>query len=269
MDPVTTTLVRECIQSQQIKADDPAVQFEHFVNFVVLSDLLSEDFDLEGIATGAGEFGIDGIAIIVNDTLVEDEEQFNDLASSASTLRVKFIFTQAKTSSSFDTGDISKFLLGVEDFFGVSLAFQQNARVMEAFKLKNAIYAQAAKFNRGLPALALYYATVGQWVGDKNLCAARDIHLQRFQTLHMFDNVAFEPLDATKIQKLYFQTRNSFKADIDFQNNVALPPIEGVREAYIGVLSLAEFKKMITDDGGDIRKKLFSITFEIFRAIQQ
>jgi hypothetical protein len=45
-----------------------------------------DEFDVEGLATGAGEFGVDGAAIIVNDTIVEDEEQLEDMAVAAPVL---------------------------------------------------------------------------------------------------------------------------------------------------------------------------------------
>lgn len=257
MDLVTDALVKECLKSQQIENSDPSVRFEHFVNFVVVSDLYGEDFDVEAIATGAGEFGIDGICIIVNDTIVEDVDQFDDLAERAAILTAKFIFIQSKTSPAFDTGDVSKFFLAVRDFFSATMSFKQNERINQAFNLKNAIYAQAAKFTRGLPDVSMHYATTGQWQEDRNLCAARDLHKAQIKELHIFNRIIFEPLDATKIQKLYFQTKNAFKVSVSFQNNIALPSIDGVREAYIGVLALSEFMKMISDEHGEIRRKLF------------
>src|SRR4051812_35020340 len=113
VDAVTQSLLKEFTSSQQIRSNDAAGQFEHFVNYVVVSDLYPEEFDVEKIATGAGEFGIDGILVVVNDTIVDDDEQVDDIAENAATLAVHFIFTQAKTSSSFDAGEMSKFFMAV------------------------------------------------------------------------------------------------------------------------------------------------------------
>lgn len=117
MDPVTSSLLKDFVASQQIGSKDEATQFEHFVNYIVLFDIFAEEFDVEAISTGSGEFGIDGISIIVNDTIIEDEEQLEDLAESCGALAVQFVFTQAKTSKGFDSGDLSKFLIAIEDFF--------------------------------------------------------------------------------------------------------------------------------------------------------
>ncbi len=257
MDPVTQSLLKEFIASQQIVVADQTQQFEHFVNYIIVSDLFSEEFDVEHVATGAGEFGIDGICIIVNDTIIEDEEQLEDLADSASALNVQFVFTQAKTSRSFDTGDIAKFLLAVIDFFGDTLTFVQNERIQSLHRVKSKLYTYAPKFVRGLPKLSLYYATTGSWLDDTNVNAVREAHVATLRDKHIFSSVDFVPVDAARLQKLYFQTKNSLNVTINFPSNIALPTIPGVREAYIGVLAAPEYLKLVTDEHGAVRRRLF------------
>lgn len=257
MDVVTQSLLREFAASQKIDALPQSEQFEAFVNYVVVSDVFPEEFDFASIATGTGEFGLDGLAIIVNDTIVEEEEQLDDLLEHHSTLQVQFIFTQAKTSASFDSGDMSKFFQAVTDFFRSELTFKQNDRIHEMQRIKNKLYVHAAKFLRGLPRLTMFYATTGTWADDQNLCAIRDGFLGQLRNTHMFDSVSFTPLDASRVQKLYFQTRNSYKATIRFPQNLPLPVIPKVRESYIGIISASEYIKMITDDEGNVRRKLF------------
>ena len=257
MDVVTRSLLREFAESQKIEPSSEAEQFEAFVNYVVLSDLYHEEFDFYLLATGAGEFGLDGLAIIVNDVLVDDEEQLDDIIDNSTTLHVQFVFIQTKTSSNFDAGDMSKFFHAVADFFRPQAELRQSERVLELQKVKNKLYENAAKFSRGLPRLSMFYATTGTWADDKNLCAIRDGFLAQLNGLHMLDMVSFNPLDAARVQKLYFQTKNSFKATINFPHNISLPIITNVRESYIGLLSLSEYLKMITDADGNVRRRLF------------
>jgi hypothetical protein len=73
----------------------------------------------------------------------------------------------------------------------------------------------------------------------------------------MFVAASFHPLDATKVQKLYFQTKNGFRVTINFGHNLSLPEIPNVRESYIGLLPIFEYLKMITDDDGNVRRRLF------------
>ena len=171
MDVVTQSLLNEFAASQKIDGQPLSDQFEAFVNYIVVSDLYSEEFDIGLIGTGEGEFGIDGIAIIVNDVIIEDEEQLEDIISHSVALQAQFVFVQSKTTSSFDCGDMSKFFHAVLDFFKKEAQFQQSQRILELQHIKNRLYASAAKFVRGLPKTTLFYATTGTWAEDKNLCA--------------------------------------------------------------------------------------------------
>ncbi|NTW54197.1 MAG: AIPR family protein [Chlorobaculum sp.] len=257
MDVVTQSLLKEFSESQKLNQMRQSEQFEAFINYIVVSDIYAEEFDFGTVSTGQGEFGLDGIAIIMNDVLVDDEEQVDDLINHSPVLQIQFMFIQTKSSSSFDAGEMSKFFQAVIDFFKPEVTFQQNDRIRELQKIKNRIYDAAAKFTRGLPKLSLHYATTGTWTEDKNLCAIRDGFLAQADALHIFNSSTFHPLDAGKIQKLYFQTKNAFRASINFPQNLPLPEIPNVREAYIGLLPISEYAKVITDDEGSVRRRLF------------
>lgn len=257
MDVVTQSLLQDFVQSQKIDGMSQSEQFESFINYIVTSDVYHEEFDFTVLSTGAGEFGIDGIAIIVNDAIVDDEEQLDDIISHSPVLQVQFIFTQSKTSSSFDSGDMSKFFQAVRDFFNETSNFSQSKRILELQIIKNKLYSHAAKFTRGLPKLSLYYATTGTWLNDKNLCAIRDGFYAQADALHMFANTSFHPVDASRVQRLYFQTKNAFQVTIAFGQNISLPVIPKVRESYIGLLPASEYLKMITDEEGNVRRRLF------------
>lgn len=257
MDVVTQSLLKEFAESQKIEGQPQSAQFEAFANYIVVSDIYPEEFDFNVIATGLGEFGIDGIAIIVNDVIVDDDEQLEDMIAHSPVMQVQFLFVQAKTSSSFDAGDMSKFFQAVLDFFKEEASFKQSERILELQRIKNRLYQVAAKFVRGLPKIALYYATTGTWTDDKNLCAIRDGFLAQASALHMFAATSFHALDATRVQKLYFQTKNAFRVTISFGQNLPLPEISNVRESYIGLVPISEYLKMITDDEGNVRRRLF------------
>jgi hypothetical protein len=95
MDVVTQSLLKEFAESQKIEGLGQSDQFEAFINYIVVSDVYPEEFDFNIVAAGKGEFGIDGIAIIVNDAIVDDEEQLDDIIEHNPVLQVQFIFVQA------------------------------------------------------------------------------------------------------------------------------------------------------------------------------
>ena len=88
-----------------------------FACYCVLSKEYPEHFDISDIVTGGGsDAGIDGIAIIANNVLIHSQEEFDDLAEQTHTITdLKFIFIQAKTSPTFNGGDIATFGFGVCD----------------------------------------------------------------------------------------------------------------------------------------------------------
>jgi hypothetical protein len=131
MDVVTRSLLKEFAESQKIEGLDQSDQFEAFINYIVVSDVYHEEFDFNIVAAGKGEFGLDGVAIIVKHAIVDDEEQLDDIIEHNPVLQIQFLFVQAKTSSSFDAGDLSKFLQAVLDFFNQKASFQQSERILD------------------------------------------------------------------------------------------------------------------------------------------
>ena len=77
MDLVTQNLVAafKAEESLPEKMDDATV-LEHFVNYCAISNEYGEEFDVEDLHTGGpDDLGIDGVAVIVNGTLVLERVQ--------------------------------------------------------------------------------------------------------------------------------------------------------------------------------------------------
>ena len=98
-----------------------AEKFEHFINYLVVKNHLPQSFDPEVICTKEGEVGIDGIAIILEDTIVTSIEEAKDIfAIKKRDISAVFIFIQAKTSAKFDASEISLFFRTIRSFFNRS-----------------------------------------------------------------------------------------------------------------------------------------------------
>ena len=54
----------------------------------------------------------------------------------------------------------------------------------------------------------------------------------------LFSSVEFNPVGADGIRSLYLQARNAIQRDFDFVNKAVVPPIDNVKEAYIGILPI-------------------------------
>src|SRR4051794_33990803 len=118
---------------------------------------------------GGNDTGIDGLAILVNGTLVTSVEEVEDLLETNGYIEASFLFIQGKTSSSFDAGEIGNFCTGVRDFFSRPPALPRNAAIDNAAVIQAAIYDNSARFRRGNPHCRLYYVTTGRWQGAPQL----------------------------------------------------------------------------------------------------
>ncbi|MFI6304122.1 AIPR family protein [Amycolatopsis thailandensis] len=62
---------------------------------------------------------------------------------------------------------------------------------------------------------------------------------------------------AKQIQDNWRAIDSALEVTIQFDQRTTLPDMQGILQAYLGVLPATEFVKLVTDDDGDIRKTLF------------
>ena len=108
-------MLKDFVSRHALQEDSPDRQFEKFSNYCLLKTDHYDSFDFEKVGTGDC-IGVDGVAVSIGGVIVdelEDAENFTRMQ-----FDVKFIFSQAKTSSKFDLGDFLKFVSTVRNFFG-------------------------------------------------------------------------------------------------------------------------------------------------------
>lgn len=253
MDKITKQLISEFLESQEIESSDQAESFEKFCNYSILSREYSKTFDINSITIGAGsDTGIDGIAIIINGHLVEEEAEVDDLLESNGYLDVTYIFTQAKTSSNFDAKELQNFYFGIQDFFADEPQLPRNEDVQAYAALSSYILDKAPDFKEN-PKCKSYFCTTGIFNSDdKNISAVTKAAYKTLASLNLFESVEHNVLGANEIGKLYRRSKNPISATFNFVNKVTLPEIEGVEQSFYGVLPFAEFKKIIIDESGNL-----------------
>lgn len=232
-------------------------QFEHFVNYCVMSKHYTEAFDPDDVSIGGGgDLGIDGIGIFVNDHLVLAESDVDFLKKSLRRLDVEFVFVQSKTSPVFDGGDMGTFLAGVRNFFDKALPATANADIRQAHALKEYIYSLTIDMDSA-PACHMYYATTGTWKGEVALNTRIEQVKGDLKDTGLFEVVEFSALDAEKIKRVYREIKHKFIRELSFEKHTILPEISGVTEAYIGVVPAKEYLKILCDDDGILNRRLF------------
>lgn len=259
MDRITESFLGEFVDRHELSDLPVNEQFEHFASFVsVRRHYNGESFDTGAIHTGGGgDLGIDGLAILVNGSLVTDVDSLNDHADISGHFDATFVFVQADRGSSFEGKKLSDFGFGVKDFFDPKPKLARNVSISSSAEIMDALYKNGAKFRPGNPVCRLYYVTTGTWSGDGDLEARRRTVEDDLRSLQIFREVQFVCIGAEELQQLYRQTKNAIIREFTFSQKTLLPDIDGVSEAYIGFLPFDEFIKIIQDDSGEILGSLF------------
>ena len=260
MDKITKGFLDAFSSSYGLDHMDEDTQFEHFANYCALSAETSgmDDFDIQKMHTGSCVQGIDGIAIEVNGSVVENTDDISRLINQNKRLDVKFVIVQAKTTEHFKNGDIGNFLVFVDTFFSDNASNLFETEEMRSFvELKECIYENSKYMKQSNPKLCLYYITLGNWNDcDKSLQVTINSHKEKLELSHLFSTVDFIPCDAQKIQKLYRKSQEKLSATFTFANYITMFSENG-DFGYSGVLPFAEFKKIICDDNAEFLKNVF------------
>lgn len=236
---------------------DEAKAFENFVNYCVVSKHHPDTFDPEDIAVGgSGDLGLDGLGILVNDHLVFENAAVDHLKKSLRRLDVQFVFIQAKTSPHFEAADIGTMFSGIRRFFEQALPREANDRIQGLHRIKEHIFDSSIDMDRN-PICRVYYAATGTWNNDPPLRSRIDQGVEDLGEEGLFSSVDFIPLDREGLKRIYREIHRKIVREIVFDKHTILPPISGVKEAYIGMVPCLEYIKLICDDEELLLRGLF------------
>lgn len=250
-------------ESRGLKKD--STDFEYFVNYSILSKYIPI-YDLSTVhVADNGNYGIDGIAIVVNDCLILSQKDIEHFLDKAASLRAEVIFIQSKRSDSFDSGEFLKFSSAIIDFL-TSSEMPTSPKIKD-FRdifntiLKNSIRFQEIKCNA-------YFA----YTGIKQPSSADNIISQQekiISELHIFEEVKFEITDSNILKKNYSQIENIIEKTIDatYLTSIPLPKLDEVTEVFSGVISATDLIKIITDEEKTLLKSLFSDNVRDFQGM--
>ena len=262
-DRIIKGLLNDYLEDFAINEKKEDVAFEHFCNYTMFThnypDAYSTDkFFYRMVHTGeGGDCAIDGILIVVNDIVVSNMEQLKDAIGSRK-FDARFIFVQTKNSSKFESGDMLKVGIGVQDFFKKDAkCLNANQKILKFKEMADYIFENSVK-HKEKPACIIYYVTTGKWVDDVNLTDTKNKCEKFVSDLNYFEDVKFIPVDAARLSSMYKEIKNSITREIVMPKAVPFPPnIKGVDKAYLGLIQIDEYLKLITDEDGTLQNGLF------------
>lgn len=242
-----------------------STNFEHFVNYSLLSKYIPV-YDLSVVhVADNGNYGIDGMAIIVNDCLVSTKEDLKYFLEKTISLRAEIIFIQTKQSDSFDSGEFLKFSSAIIDFI-TTFNTQTSQKIKDFHEIFNNIIDNSIKFQE--ISCSAYFSYTGLY---QNSTSQNIIEQQKSMILdkNIFNNFYFEIIDSNSLKKCYRQIENTIENTIDatYLASIPLPQLDEVTEVFSGVISATDLINIITDDDKILLKTLFSDNVRDFQGM--
>lgn len=254
--------------------------FERFVNYLLLSRINSkifEDIDyIERITIDNGQnFGIDGIALLVNNSFVFDAETIEDYkrrSSGVPDLSMNFIFIQSKTTDRFEVGEMLKFITAVRYFLEENNDGQMytSKDIKRSLMLKKQLlsYDMLKCIDRNNQTLSLYYASTGSPSEDALILKTiSDNEIELKRSFNYFTKIKINLIDRSQLIKYYQEINNSVDNRITFKERVDLGNIKNVGKAFLGYVPASEYLKLIIDDDDNFRQNLFYENVRDFKGI--
>lgn len=268
MELIVRTWVEKFQQDHDLTRLKLDEAFEAFAGFCVLSSFCDKDFNPDDFRTGGGnDLGIDAYGVVVNGELLHDAADVSAAAESSSSLDVRFVLIQAKTSAGFEEKVISDLGNNFKHVFDERpLPYRASQDVENLRECIAAVYASPAKLASGLPKLDVRYVTTGKQVSEGVEAKAAD-QAGELKATDRFGSVDFRCVPLDELRELRRQATEAESATISMLKKVAMPVAPGVEEAHSGYLLATELvDKVLTAPGsGLIRKSLF---FENVRDFQ-
>ncbi|MFK0384710.1 AIPR family protein [Agrobacterium sp. NPDC090273] len=233
MNPVIKAQLSEFRKANPGEDGSDSDLFEVMSIFAVENGLLAENIDPFRAHLKGAEFGVDGIAILIQGVLCTDADEAASVLAVGKQHTGAFHFYQSKTSDGLDYGELSKFLDGVYDFF-TDLKLLSGDQVADLSEVKELIFQSATKSN---PELRCYYCTTGSGEVSDAINKLIESNKSRFEALNIFGDITVECIGAKAIQEGFRAATNSTAATLNFPKAVTMPAHARVDEAFIGFVS--------------------------------
>lgn len=257
-DPVINSFVQQFLKEYELESEGEYTDFELFANYCVFSSFnrRTDDFDVTKVHTGqTKDTGLDGIGIFIDDILVNSEEDAEQVIGERKnrTIKLKFVFVQAKLKQSFEFPVVEKTIDAVQDFFadyrGELPLYSRSEKLKEkaalaSYLLKNYI----TNIRDTKPECNIYYICISYKNADSTIKNKQARLVKQLEErLRFLSGINFHFWGSDKIEKLYRQTKRQVEATIKVSKYFTLK-IPGVEKAYITAISFAEFKNIILED---------------------
>lgn len=250
MNPVVKAQLAEFSKSNLIAGFKEEDYFEVYSIFSILNGDLNNSVIPFEVHLKGTEFGLDGVAILVQGQLCLDSEEVAAVVDPNS--NVDFVFFQSKRSEKFDYGDIAKFIDGVCGFFDDTMAGESD-QLDDLIAAQKEIYSAPLRKN---PSVRCFYISTGSYEATNRIEKKLDSGRSKLKEMNLFEEIEIDLVGAKRLQNSYRLATNSNSATIEFSKCQTLPTHDSVEEAYIGYIDARELLNLVivgSEDGSSDR----------------
>ncbi|WP_082207426.1 AIPR family protein [Gordonia polyisoprenivorans] len=245
--------------------------FEYYIASVYGEKFIGGEIKMldDIVVAGGTDGGVDIAVIAINGKVITDPDDIDDAIEDRDDNDIRAIFVQAKTSESFDTKLISKFLHGVELL--TKVAANRSSSSLPAGLTTTASLLQSAISNidrfrtTRIPA-ELYYVTTSKSPSSDALKEAQVTEaIQRIRDLDVYnDDISVKLHGRNEIASKVKERSGPQNIEFQFSRKQLIPEASGIEQAYIGVIQSSELIKLIFD-GTDIRSGIFDDNVRLYQ----
>lgn len=255
-DPILNAYLRDFSGAFNLFSLEESHIFEYFSAYCVLHRDFSEHTVLEDVVISGGQdTGIDSFAVYLNDIHINATPQIKEIIA-RQRIDSDFCFIQSKTSRNLKSSEVGSFIQGVKEFFGERY-MPANEDVLEKRAISDEIFNNSVKL-RSKPRLHLYYCYAGAFKNDPVIEARVAAGKAELLAYNLFSEVNFNFIDSDKLQERYQEVNLRIEREVQINEYSSLPPIKGIRQAYLGVLPCKELVKLLSNSDGKLHKALFN-----------
>lgn len=269
MHKVLQSALDRFVAENEVEAESESRRFEYFANYSVVAQYCPDAFDIADITTPDNTESIDGVAVLFDETLIlsrEDAQSYFKGLRGRQQTSVTYLFTQAKRSESFDSGEILKFGTGVLRAFAEERPYDSSEGVLgELSGVHDEVVANMHRVTGSRPRCLLFYACAGVWNEDSGLRKYLAQMEGVLSDTSNFSAVVYTPVDREGLIKFWNQTHEPVQAAFAVQHYVPIPQIPGVDEAYLALVPAPDFiKNALSEADGRMRASVFEQNVRAF-----
>jgi hypothetical protein len=225
---------------------------------LVLGDQLVAQVELTDLLLDKHTTAIDIAVLEINGQLVWDTVDVNDVCEGAGQVGVSIYVLQAKRSEHINSADI--LALGE-----ATRLFLRNEDLPESSKLSSLAEAlhhmfstYAQKLNAP-PSVHISFVTtapaksIADAIVDQRLRSARNL----VEDIGFVGQVSARCLGADDLHGLHVRQFHANKVDLLIPKSVSLPAMPGIKQAFVGLMSIAELLKMVSEPDGSLDERVF------------